>query len=136
VRHNDQVESRREKARWAVTTLLLGWVLSIPTGLILAAAGLFDLNNPVVNATIFAIAIVGAILLRLHWESVRSWMSNADEWLYDHPVFAFASYVLAGIYLGLLWHSLAILFLSVSLWGLLGGLRIRSDRRRRGNSAA
>jgi hypothetical protein len=130
------VESGREKARWAVTTLLLGFVLCLPITVILAPTGLFDSDSPVEGAIILALAIVGAILLRRHWESVRSWWAKADDWWCEHPAFAFASYVLAGIYLGLLWHSFGAMMLSVSLWGLLGWLRIRSDRRRRGDAAA
>ena len=118
-----------------MTTLLLGWLLSVPIGVILESTGLVDLNNPVEGPVIFVLAIVAVILLRRHWESVRSWMSNADEWLYDHPVFAFAGYVLAGIVLGLGWHSFRIMLFSVSLWGLLGWFRLRRDRGR-GDAAA
>ena len=120
-----------------VTTWLLAGLVAIPIDIIFSALGLFDRDSgPVAATAIFGLSVVGATLLRRHWHSLRWWISQTDDWLFDRPVVSVALYALIGILLSLgIGFSLAHMAFSGSLWGLGGWWRVWHDRRLRGDAA-
>ena len=132
------MQSWRERVRWAAMTLLLSWVLSIGIGVGFSAAGLFDGDaQPFAMAGGFTLSVVGAVLLRHYWRSLRSWSSTANDWLFDRPAIGVGLYVLVGLLFSLsLGLSVEHLAFGGALWGLGGWMNVRRDRRFRGDATA
>jgi cytochrome c biogenesis protein CcdA len=118
--------------------LLLSSVLSIGVGAAFSVAGFFDGDaEPFAMAGGFLLSVVGAVLLRRHWHSLRAWSSTANDWLVDRPAIGVGLYVLLGMLFSLsLGLSVAHLAFGGALWGLGGWMNVRRDRRPRGDATA
>ena len=133
------MKSWPERARWVATTWLLAWVVGLPIGILFSATGLVGADpSPLALVGMSALSIVCAILLRRHWQSLRSWISQSNDWLLDHPATTVGIYALMGMFFSLL---LGLSLVNLALGGSLRG-RGRAggtsdgDRRRRGDAAA
>jgi hypothetical protein len=113
-------------------------VVGLPIGILFSATGLVGADpNPLALASMSGLSIGGAILLRRHWQSLRSGISQGNDWLFDHPVVSIGLYVLIGILFSLgMGVSIAHIAFGGALWGCGGWWNVSRDRRRRGNAAA
>jgi hypothetical protein len=110
--------------------------MALPIGILFSVVGLLDTDSPFAQAGIFALSFIAAILLRRHWELVRAWTGEADDWLFDRPVISVGLYVLIGVLLSLgMGASLAHMAFGGALWGGGGWWRVSRDRRLRGDAA-
>jgi DMSO reductase anchor subunit len=132
------MKSWRERALWVGSVWLISWVVGFVLAAVLSLSGIYEMaSNPFADAVVSVVSIVGAVLIRLHWDSIRSWMTSSNDWLLDHPAISVGLYALTGMLFSLsLGLSLANLAFGAALWAVAGWAITRRDRRLRGDGAA
>jgi hypothetical protein len=94
-----------------------------------------DNPGPLENAMVFALGLIGVVLLRRHWSSLRAWNARTEVWLLERPILTVGIYALVGTLFG--WeigrHLLVLMLLGGLVWGFMGWWHIRLGRNRRGS---
>lgn len=125
-------------ARWAASVLLISWLVSLTLSACLSLVALYEVgSNPFADAGLSVLSIGGAVLIRLHWQALRSWNTRSEAWTRDHPAGAMGLYALVGMFLVSLSLGLSFVNLAVGAASgcFMGWLHLRLDRSRRGDPA-
>jgi DMSO reductase anchor subunit len=132
------MKSWRERALWVGSVWLISWVVGFVLAAVLSLSGIYEMaSNPFADAVVSVVSIVGAVLIRLHWDSIRSRMTSSNDWLLDHPAVSVGLYASIGMLFTSLQLGLSIVHLALgaALWGVPGWAITRRDRRLRGDAA-
>jgi hypothetical protein len=132
------MKSWPERARWVASVWLIWVIVGFVLAAFLSVTGVYELySNPFVDVVVSVVSIVGAVLIRLHWDSIRSWMTNSNDWLLDRPAISVGLYASIGMLFASLQLGLSIVHLALgaALWGVPGWAITRRDRRARGDAA-